>query len=86
MPQDSTWAPLLFLIYINDLPNALIFYTILFADDTCILLNHRDPQILENLCNEELERIDQWFKANILTANLAKASTFMITPGGYYIT
>ena len=36
-------GPLLFIIYMNDICNVSTFlYTILYADDTCVLLNGKD--------------------------------------------
>ena len=81
VPQGSTLGPLLFLLYINDLASASNFYVSLFADDTCLLLSHKNMIILEHQCNTELVHINNWFLANKLTANLTKASKYMITLG-----
>ena len=46
VPQESTLGLLLFLIYINDLPNCINSTPTLFADDTCFMTN---APTLENL-------------------------------------
>ena len=81
VPQGSTLGPLLFLLYINDLATASNFMVSLFADDTCLLLSNENLNSLENACNEELVNINNWFLANKLTANLSKASKYMLTVG-----
>jgi len=46
VPQGSVLGPLLFIIYINDLPNVFKFETTPFADDTNLHLSHNNINIL----------------------------------------
>ena len=67
VPQGSCLGPLLYLIYINDLPRALkISRMSMFADDTCLYHQFRDTSLLNEAINEDLTHVDNWLKGNKL--------------------
>ena len=72
VPQGSVLGPLLFLLFINDLPNATDFLTLLFADDTTFQYSGNNIATLFEKCNSELKKAATWFKANKLTLNVKK--------------
>ena len=75
VPQGSVLGPLLFLIYINDLPNATnLSETVLFADDTSIFYSHSNITHLIATLNNELNNINIWMKANKLSVNIEKTN------------
>ena len=80
VPQGSILGPLLFLIYINDLPNALHTIPRLFADDTCLFLNHSSLTSLENICAIEVSRLKDWCNANKIQINSQKSFILPISP------
>ena len=75
VPQGSILGPLLFLLYINVLPNASpVLDPIMHADDTNLFYSNNDIETLFSTVNMELEKISEWFKANKLSLNIKKTN------------
>ena len=80
VPQGSILGPLLFLIYINDLPSVSeVLSPTLFADDTTLTIAHPNYDELVEKVNYELKPIISWTQANRLTVNVNKTEMILIT-------
>ena len=63
VPQGSILGPLLFILYINDLPNVsskLSFNQ--FADDTSIFITEKNLKEMSNLITHQMKRVSDWLK------------------------
>jgi len=69
IPYGSVMGPLLFLIYVNNLPCASSFQTTLFADDTSLHLSHKDIKMLQLNVQNEMDKVDTWMRSNRLSTN-----------------
>ena len=80
IPQGSILGPLLFLIYVHDLPSAMQTVPRFFADDTALLTTENYVDNLQHLTNLELSRVSNWMLANNLVVNKAKTVALLVFP------
>ncbi len=80
VPQGSCLGPLLFLLYINDLPQAVRGSTVsMYADDTSLCHQASDITQLNEAMNNDLKQLDIWLQGNKLSLNVAKTHSMLVT-------
>ena len=79
VPQGTILNPLLFLIYINDLPNCLTScQPRMYADDTHITYAGVDVNSIQSNLNHDLDNLKKWLTSNKLTLNSAKTEFMLV--------
>ena len=58
VPQGSISRPLMFLIYVNDMPQAV---KSLYADGSCLMYQQKDVEETEKQLNKDFENVRDWF-------------------------
>ena len=83
VPQGSTLGPLLFLRFVNELPNVVEGSSInLIADDTAIYSADSDPPVLGDRVEKDIGRVAQWIHSNGLRLNVAKIQLMVLSRRG----
>ena len=69
-----SWA-LLFLLYINDMPQAVTCDFLLYADDTYLVFQHKDVIEIETVLNKNFSSLCDWFIDNKLSIHFGEEKT-----------
>ena len=81
IPQRFVLGPLLFFLYINDLPQAIVSDSLLYADDTCIVFQHKSVTEIEKQLQRDFSSLCGWFVNDKLNVYFGQEKTKSILFG-----
>ena len=80
VPQGSILGPLLFTLYINDVPNLITnSQAMLYADDTTLYTSSKFPANIQVTLNNDIKILENWFKENKLKINASKTEYMLVS-------
>ena len=77
VPQGSILGPLLFLCYVNDMPVSVQCKLLLYADDSALLVEGKDPNLIAETLSNELNSCRHWLIDNKLSLHLGKTEAIL---------
>ena len=81
VPQGSILGPLLFLLYINDMPQVVECELLLYAYDNSLIFQHKDITETETALNKNFSMLCDWFVDNKLNIHFCEDKTKSILFG-----
>ena len=78
VPQGSILGPILFLLYINDLSQAVARDSLLYADDTCIVFQYKNVNEIEKQLLKDFSSLCDWFVNNKLSVHIGKTKKSLV--------
>ena len=79
VPQGSVLGPLLFAIYVNDLPLHIQEKSELFCDDTTIHTHHSNVHDISQSLQQSINTLKEWCKLNHMSLNPLKTKLMLLT-------
>lgn len=77
VPQGSILGPLLFLVYVNDMPASVNCKLLLYADDSALLVSGKSTIDIQCRLSSELQSIREWLIDNKLSLHLGKTESIL---------
>ena len=81
VPQGSILGPLLFLLYVNDMPESVSCDLLLYADDSCLVFSDKSFKNIEYNLNKNFNSLCDWFVDNKLSIHFGEDKTKCILFG-----